>query len=415
MSADSNSLAGLGLTSADSVDAKIPGAYWPGNGDEGIMYEGTLGFWAGPSGAGKSTLLAKIAADWTRTRGHVIVMDAEDGGSHGGMSKLRLEAAGANLDKVHFAEFSIPRENGRLEAAITALGGTVLVIWDTADSWIEAPIQRWGKALHDLAYNVLPRTGATGVLVHHTLKHTKKGMDWRAAIGGATAGIVGKSRWGVIFGARPDDGSQRLIVPVKDSYRSVVENGAYHAIAVEFDEEDLDDGNGVLKPVAYMRIAEKGVAITNPVECVYLMGENSQRGPSPEKFAEASEWLQVILADGAMPVSDAVLCVSHPNGRTSKTDPTRKECGYMSYAKVGDNPCPYCGGNVQLVQGMKETAEMDSLSWGGAIRKALTAIGCVSDRKGSKTADSGLVFSWRLPDGHPSANETDPTYRSVLP
>lgn len=411
MSDPTNPLLALGLTSAEDVDGTIPAAYWPGSGDEGLLYEGCLGFWAGPSQAGKSTTLAKVIADWTRTRGHVVHMDGEDGGAQGGMSKVRLEAAGADMSKVHFAEFSIPRDNKRLQAAIAALGRNVLVIWDTADTWIDAPTQRWGKALHELAYHILPKTGATGILVHHTLKHTKKGMDWRAAIGGATAGIVGKSRFGVIFGVRPDDGSQRLIVPVKDSYRPVVNNGAYHGIALEFDEEDIDDGNGVLKPVAYMRIAEKGVAISNPVECVYLMGENSQRGPSPEKAAAAADWLNTILADGAMPVSDSSRCMTFPDGNPNAIG----ECGFMSYAKIGDSACPYCGGPVQLVQGMKETAEQDNLSWGGAIRKALAALGCVSDRKGSKTADSGLVFSWRLPDGHPAANESDPGYRSKLP
>lgn len=411
--APSNPFESLGLTSADSVEAVIPASYWPGNGDDGIMYEGCLGFVAGPSGAGKSTMLSKVIADWTRTRGPVLWMDSEDGGSQGGMSKLRLEAAGADMTQVHYAEFFIPRDNGRLRAAVQALsagGKKVLIVWDTADTFIEAPIQRWGKALHEIAYSVLPETGATGVLVHHTLKHTKKGMDWRAAIGGATAGIVGKSRFGVIFGARPDgDGSQRLMVPVKDSYRNVVENGAFHGIALEFDEEDIDDGTGTLKPVALMRIAEKKVAISNPVECVFLMGENSQRGPTPEKAAEAADWLKDILSDGAYPTSDVSRCMTHPDGNPNNTS----ECGWMSYAKIGDGSCPYCDGPVQLVQGLKESAEQDEISWGGAARKALAAMGCISDRKGSKTADSGLVFWWRLPDGHPAAS-TDPSYRSTL-
>jgi hypothetical protein len=71
-----------------------------------------------------------------------------------------------------------------------------------------------------------------------------------------------------------------------------------------------------------------------------------------------------------------------------------------------------------MVQGLKERAEQDSLSWGGAVKKALGALGCESDRvigtgKGSHKAPGGLVFYWRLPDGHPKI--TNPaTYGKVL-
>jgi hypothetical protein len=394
----------LGLAAADTLAGNIPEAIYPGTGDDGLLYPGTLGFWAGPSGTSKSLATHHLMSWWTRKRGHVILMDGEDGGSQGGMSRKRAEAAGADLSKLLFGEFTIPKDTARLQAAIEEIGGEVLVVWDTADTWIDAPLQRWGKALHTLSHDVLPATGATGVLVHHTLKHVRLGMDWRAAVGGGVAGLQGKSRFGIIYGIRPDDSTQRLAVKVKDSYGDPRENGAFDkSVAYEIDEEDLDDGNGNTRPVAFVRIADKRVPISDPTAMVYLGGDGSgTRGPKPEKAAEAAEWIGTQLADGAVPTSDAGYC---------KTD------GYLAWDKCGGG-CPICGGSATMVQGLKERAEQDSLSWGGAVKKALGALGCESDRvlgtgKGSHKAPGGLVFYWRLPDGHPKIANAK-TYVKVL-
>jgi len=384
----------LGLSAADTLQGSIPEAFYPGKGDDGLLYPGTLGFIAGPSGTSKSLATHHLMAWWTKNRGHVILMDGEDGGATGGMARKRAEAAGADLSKLLFGEFVIPRDIARLEAAITEIGGDVLVVWDTADTWIDAPIQRWGKALHPLSFGVFPATGATGILVHHTLKHVRQGTDWRAAVGGATSGIVGKSRFGILYGIRPDDGGQRLAVKVKDSYADPKNAaGAYDkSVAYEIDEEDLDDGHGNLRPVAYVTIADKRVPLMDPTGMVYLGSDGQgQRGPKPEKAAEAAEWVGNALADGAVPTSDAGLC---------------GKCGYLAWDKCGGG-CPICGGPATMVQGLKERCEQDSLSWGGAVKKALSALGCESDRvkgasKGSHKAPGGLVFYWRLPDGHPN-------------
>lgn len=400
----------LGITAAADLQGKIPEAVWPGRGDKGLMYPGTLGFLAGPSGATKSMASHKIMADWTNTRGYVILCDGEDGGSTGGMARKRAEAAGADLDKLLFGEFVIPRDNARLQAAIESLGGEVLVIWDTADTWIDAPVQRWGKALHDLSFNILPRTGAIGLLIHHTLKNAKKGADWKACVGGATNGIVGKSRFGFMYGVRPDDSAQRLLVRVKNSYGDTRDNGVYNqSVAFEIDQEDLDDGNGNLRPVSYLRVTEKNVGIADPSVLAYLGSEGgAARGPTPEKAAEAAEWLKTKLADGAMPTADAAVCKTNPKGNPA----AKGECGYMDASKCTGG-CPYCGGAVSLVEGLKESAERDSLSWGGAVRKALAALACESDRKGSHKAPGGLVFYWRLPKGHPFRNPSG-TYMEDL-
>ena len=386
-------LSKLGLVSGDKLTGTIPTAIWPGKGDKGMLYPGTLGFIAGPSGATKSLASHKIMADWTNTRGHVILMDGEDGGSTGGMARKRAEAAGADLTKLHFGEFSIPRDIPLIREAIIALGGEVLLVWDTADTWIDAPLQKWGKSLHSLSHDVFPETGAIGIFLHHTLKHVRKGADWRAAVGGGTAGIIGKARFGIMYGVRPDESSHRLAVVVKDSYRDPKPNGVYdNTVAFEFDEEDLDDGHGNLRPVTYLRIAEKNVPIADPVSMVYLGGDGTgnSRGPSPEKAAEAAEWLREQLKDGAQPTSDAAICKTH---------------GYLALDKASGG-CPICQAPVTLVQGLKERAERDSISWGGAAKKALAALACESDRvkganKGSHKAPGGLVFYWRLPDGHP--------------
>lgn len=398
----------LGLATADSLTGSIPTALYPGTGDDGLLYPGTLGWIAGPSGTSKSLASHNIMAWWTHNRGYVVDMDGEDGGSTGGMARKRAEAAGADLSKFLFGDFTIPRDCERVAAAIEQLGDNVLFVWDTADTWIDAPLQRWGKALQPLA-DVLAGTDSIGILIHHTLKHVRKGSDWRVAVGGGTSGIIGKSRFGLLYGIRPDDSSQRVMVKVKDSYGDPKESGAYDkSVAFEIDTEDLDDGNGNLRPVALAKITDKRVAIADPTGMVYLGGDGGgARGPAPEKLAEAADWLVKQLGDGAMPTSDAAVCMTKPDGDTNGG------CGWMDASKCAGG-CPYCGGPVKLVQGLKETAEQDSISWGGAVKKALTALACESSRKGSAKAPGGLVFYWRFPDGHPGIKNAT-AYRKDLP
>ena len=99
---------GIQMMRASDVKPKKIVGLW---GDR--FYRGKVGFIAGDPGLGKSQIAAYIAAtvstggDWpfdegTARRGDVIYITAEDGAAE--TIRPRLEAAGANLDRVHIIE-----------------------------------------------------------------------------------------------------------------------------------------------------------------------------------------------------------------------------------------------------------------------------------------------------------------------
>lgn len=384
---------------ADDVSASIPEKVAFPDDKYGFMYEGTVGFIAGPSKTGKSLALVKLAAWWSRTRGGVVASFAED---PAGMTKYRLEASGADMTKIRLARYEFPVDFDALETDLLATGET-LVIVDTAEKHIRAPMTKWAQTLDPLT-GITERTGAVVIFSHHTIKHAKKGADWRAVIGGTSGGLVGSARWGCLYGVRPDDASQRVLVPVADQF-----DEPSPAVAFEFEQEDFDfdiNGQTVQRPVSYLRVSETGIKIANPAEVVYIQGDASKRGPDPEARKQAFEFITEALKDGARTVKDAWRCDSNPDGDGNGG------CGYIA-GKVGakSGQCPYCGGSISMVRGLQEEAEGLGISW-GTVKRAAPMLPVVSAPKGSSSAKSGVLHFWRLPDGHPKMG---PNYVSVLP
>lgn len=379
-----------GIRAAD-VTGNVPGKFWP-DAAHAVLYERSVNVTAGPSGYGKSLISVKRAADITRT-GHAIgYANAEDDTV---MQRFRFEAAGADLSKVRLfphGQLQIPDDLERIEY-LTRLHGIKLWVFDTAEKHINGPVQRWAKPLAQLV-RVLEATGATADFIHHTNKNVKKSADWRAAIGGATAGLIGTARSIQLVGRRPDDPSQVVLCPVKDSYVETPK-----AIAFEFNVEEFQQPNGEMIDVSAMRVAEKGLTITEPTALVVVVGgDDSKTGPSPEKAAEAAEFVCNALADGARAVKDVYRCKTHPDGRQ---DPDGKaKCGHAATKVVEANngACPDCGGAMTAVAGLQTDAEEAGVSW-GTIKRAKTALELVTARKGF---GGGGIFYWRLPDGHPA-------------
>jgi putative DNA primase/helicase len=139
---------GLQIVRASDVKAKKVLGVW---GDR--FYRGKVAFIAGEPGLGKSLIVAYMAArvstggDWpfdegAARRGDVIYVTAED--SAGDTIRPRLEAAEANLDRVHIIErviddlgprpFNLVADLVRLDQALEALRKPRLVIIDPANA-----------------------------------------------------------------------------------------------------------------------------------------------------------------------------------------------------------------------------------------------------------------------------------------
>ena len=135
---------GVQIMRASDVKAKKIVGLWGGR-----LYRGKVGFIASEPGLGKSLVVAYMAAmvstggDWpfdegTARRGDVIYVTAEDGAAD--TIRPRLEAAGANLDRVHIIErvidefgtrpFSLLVDLAQLDQTLQALRKPRLVIVD---------------------------------------------------------------------------------------------------------------------------------------------------------------------------------------------------------------------------------------------------------------------------------------------
>jgi AAA domain len=388
---------GIRGTIAATVKGDVPTKFWPDT-NEPLLYQRSICLAAGPSGVGKSLITVKLAADLTRTAGKVIYCNAEDDPV---IQAFRLSASGADMAKVRLGDFVIPDDLDALELAIR-YDAAKLVVFDTAEKHINAPIQRWAKPLMQLGH-VLKATDCSAMFVHHTNKNVKKNADWRAAIGGATAGLIGTARSIALVGKRPDDAAQIVFCPVKDSYDETP-----RALAFEFATEEFDQSDGRSVEVSYMRLAEKGLAITNPVSLVHVAGDgdgDGKHGPSPEKAAEAAEFITETLADGCRPVKDVYRCKANPDSTSTPNDPSRK-CGHASIKtfEAAGECCPGCGGEMVGVIGLESMAEAASISF-HTVKKAKVAISVPSGVKGFGAT---RINYWRLPDGHPSLNPNAP-------
>src|ERR1700722_2358945 len=135
---------GIDLVRAGDVKPKNVARLWNGR-----FYRGKLGFIAGEPGLGKSLMAIHMAAtvstgghwpsgEGTARLGDVIYISAEDGAAD--TVRPRLEAAGADLDRVHLVEavkddlglrpFSLVSDLGRLDQSLEAICKPRLVIID---------------------------------------------------------------------------------------------------------------------------------------------------------------------------------------------------------------------------------------------------------------------------------------------
>jgi putative DNA primase/helicase len=143
---------GIQIVRASNVKPKKIAGLW-----DDRFYRGKVGLIAGDPGLGKSQIAAYIAAtvstggDWpfdkgSARRGDVVYITAEDGAA--GTIRPRLEAAGADLDRVHIIErviddfgprpFSLVADMALLDQALTAVRKPRVVIIDPINACLSA-------------------------------------------------------------------------------------------------------------------------------------------------------------------------------------------------------------------------------------------------------------------------------------
>lgn len=256
----------------------------------------------GDPGLGKTTISLDIAARLTRGAkmpfdpspvepADVIVMSAEDGLAD--TIRPRLEAAGADLNHVHFLEINdgsgiprapvLPNDIPLIEEAIKERNARLVII-DPLMAYLSGKVnanndQDVRRALAALVA-MAERTGAAIVVLRHLNKLTGSLAMYR---GGGSIGIIGAARSALLVTKHPADPEKRVIARVKC-------NLSRHADAVIYSFEDAD-GVGYVNWQETCQFTADGL----------LAAQEAERAPSR---SDAEEFLLTFLADGPRLTAD---------------------------------------------------------------------------------------------------------------
>lgn len=201
---------------------------------------------AGPPGLGKSQWTARLAAC---NAGVTLIATAED--ALGAIVRPRLEAAGADLQRVSFVVMSrdglddgiaLPDDVAELERLVEENAATLVVIDplmahlpEHVNSWRDQSIRRALAPLHRLA----ERHGCAVVVVVHLNK--REGDDPLQRVGGSI-GITGAARSVLLLARDPEDpegevGRRRVLAHVKSNYGPLQPSRALRIEAFLIDPE----------------------------------------------------------------------------------------------------------------------------------------------------------------------------------
>ncbi len=296
-----------------TVEAQAPGAVlrcvsdiekqelrwlWPGR-----IPLGKLTLFAGDPGLGKSFTTIDIAARVTRglalpdgarascEAGSAVILSAED--DPGDTIRPRLEAAGADLTKVHILQavrrpgrngdttlehFSLETDLSALQDAVASLGDTRLVIVDPVSAYlggVDSHVNAKVRSLLAPLTGVASALGVTVLAVTHFNKNASSAL-YRAS---GSIAFVAAARAVWFFAKSPDDPHQRLMLPGKMNLAPDQTGLSYRLEAKE--------GTAV---VAW------GAAVSVQADAV-LEPEGAER--QSERF-DAMDWLRERLANGAV-------------------------------------------------------------------------------------------------------------------
>ena len=313
--ADINSIAGegggprsVGLATRclSDIVAKPVSWLWPGR-----IARGKVTIIAGNPGLGKSQITASIAAivttgtNWpagggTCSRSNVVFLNAEDDPAD--TLRPRLEAAGADLKRVHFVDgvnekgesgerlFSLEDDIDALDLKLKEIGNVGLLAIDpisaylgSVDSHKNADIRRLLAPLNELA----ARHNTAIVGISHLNKSA--GTDALMRVTGSLA-FVAAARAAFLVTADPQDKSRRLFLPMKNN---IAPDGEGLAFTIE--PASVASSGGML---ATSRIEWKSEPVT--ISANEAMQSFEGQGESVSAVEEAALWLESTLNEGSV-------------------------------------------------------------------------------------------------------------------
>lgn len=286
--------------SAADIEIKPVEWLWPGR-----VPIHALTVLAGDPGLGKSLLTIHLAAKLTRGElsaqpANVVMLTAEDPLAQ--VVRPRLEAAGADINRVHFGSMNrdgvetpilLPDDIAELGSLVCEQKARLVVIdplmahlAGSVDSWKDQKVRQALAPLHQMAEQT-----ATAVLV---VAHLNKGQgnDPLQRLGGSI-GIPAAARSVLLLGRDPDDpdGSRRVLAHVKSNIAAPVPSLVFALEDVQLRESGIET----------VRIVDAGISQYHAADLLSI--ERPQRG---SKLAEAISFLEEQLEAGPNLASELV-------------------------------------------------------------------------------------------------------------
>jgi hypothetical protein len=258
----------------------------------------------GDPGLGKSMFTCWLAAGVSRDGGEVLLATAED--SPKATVRPRLEAVGADLERVHIVEMrreadglgegiALPDDVPELARLVEQHGAKLVVIDplmahlpEAVNSWRDQSVRR---ALAPLA-RMAAEQGCAVLVVGHLNKAKVQDPIYRA---GGSVGIPAAARSALLLARNPEDedgerGLRRVLAHVKCNVAPLAES-----VACEV-EPILLDGPEQIKTA---RIKETGTSTVSVSDLLGSMADDERTG-----LDEAADFLRDELADGPRPSRD---------------------------------------------------------------------------------------------------------------
>ena len=293
---------------ASDICSKAVSWLWPGR-----LAGGKLSIIAGNPGLGKSQLALSIAAivstgtpwpDGTpSTAGQVVILSAEDDPED--TIRPRLEAAGANLDRIVLLDgvrkstvsgvnaetrtFDLRADVQCLDEMIKEIGGAALVVIDPISAYLGSTDSHRNSEVRALLAP-LAHFSATNSCAIVGISHLNKSACGEALfrVSGSLA-FVAAARAAYLVGQDPDDDGRRLFLPLKNNL-----GNDKTGLAFRIEESMIEASDGQIATSRAVWSAEEvttqAADLLRPVSSV----NPAQRGA----LEEAQEFLCAFLADG---------------------------------------------------------------------------------------------------------------------
>ena len=270
---------------------------------------GMLTVVAGRPDQGKGLFAAHVAANVSKRNGNVLYSAVED--SNEVMTRPRLEAAGADLNRVLFWNFFLPAQIDELAAKVTAKQIKLIVI-DPFNAHLSSGVSRQSDSIRRLTTplaKLAEKANCAVLIVEHAVKKVGPNAHPLTAIGGSSSGLAAAARMAFVFGTDPQDAERRILASVKANLRDNP-----RAIAFETDAEEV----GLVGEVPYMVM--QGETDFDPKRLLGAGGEPARAGRRPDKRSAAAEWIATYLAGKGKPMlAKDVLEDGKGNGLTART------------------------------------------------------------------------------------------------